>query len=218
MGRNITNRRSSHDITKPKRDDLTLPAAGGKLRRWRRVVITSFALLMLLAGVLWWFPQQVLTVDSGPVQAEALVVLGGGVTERPRRAAELFQAGEAPLVICSGLGDCNSNRRLLAQNGVPATAIQVECNSRNTSENARFTIALLRKQGVKSAILVTSWYHSRRALNCFEHYAPEIKFYSRPSHFAADRADWKPKGIEGYIRWEYAKNLGYLVRYGVWPL
>jgi uncharacterized SAM-binding protein YcdF (DUF218 family) len=187
-------------------------------RLWLKISAGLLAVLVGVAALLWFFPQQVLTVDSGPVSADVIVVLGGGSTERPRRAAELFQAGEAPRVLCSGLGDCESNQRLLANAGVPRPVIQLECKSRNTSENARFTIELLRKQGVKRVIIVTSWYHSRRALNCFEHYAPDLTFYSRPSYFAAARADWKPKGIEGYVRMEYAKNLGYLFRYGVNPL
>jgi len=70
---------------------------------------------------------------------------------------------------------------------------------------------------VKRVILVTSWYHSRRALATFEHYAPEIKFYSRPSYFAFARADWPRKGLSKRIYLEYAKLPGYWVRYGVWP-
>jgi uncharacterized SAM-binding protein YcdF (DUF218 family) len=188
-----------------------------KIRRRLLAALFLCGLALLLAFALWAFPQQILTVDSGPVKAEVLVILGGGSTERPRRAAELFHAGEAPRLLCSGEGDCRSNQRILVNAGVPRTVIEVECESRNTSENAQRTIALLREQGVKRVIIVTSWYHSRRALNCFEHYAPEMKFYSRPSYFAVARNDWQPKGIEGYVRMEYAKNLGYLIRYGVWP-
>jgi len=187
-------------------------------RRILKVLLALCGLLLLTAGALWFFPQQVLTVDSGPVNADVIVVLGGGSTERPQRAAELFKAGEAPVVICSGLGDCESNRRVLVQGGVPRPVIQLECDSRNTSENARLSIPLLRQLGARRVIIVTTWYHSRRALNCFEHYAPDLTFYSRPSYFAAARADWKPQGVAGYVRLEYLKNLGYLVRYGVWPL
>jgi len=187
-------------------------------RLWLKILAGSAAFVAALALLLWLFPNQVLTVDSGPGQADVMVVLGGGVTERPRRAAELFQSGEAPLVICSGLGDCESNQRLLVQGGVPSGAIRLECESKNTSENARFTIKLLRKLGVKKVIIVTSWYHSRRALHCFEHYAPDLTFYSRPSYFATARVDWKPQGIEHYVRTEYLKNVGYLFRYGVNPL
>lgn len=187
-------------------------------RHFRRLLLVSIPAFLVLGGLLWSFPQQVLTVESGPVRADAIVVLGGGMTERPNRAAELFQAGEAPLIICSGLGDCESNRQVLEAHGLTHTVIHLEPESRNTSENARFTVKLLRQLGVKRVIIVTSWYHSRRALNCFEHYAPDLTFYSRPSYFATARADWKPKGIEGYIRMEYLKNLGYIFRYGISPL
>jgi uncharacterized SAM-binding protein YcdF (DUF218 family) len=188
-----------------------------KIRRRLLAALFLCGLALLLAFALWAFPQQILTVDSGPVKADVLVILGGGSTERPRRAAELFHAGEAPRLLCSGEGDCRSNQRILVNAGVPRTVIEVECESRNTSENAQRTIALLREQGAKRIIIVTSWYHSRRALNCFERYAPELEFYSRPSYFAVARSDWKPMGIEGYVWMEYAKNLGYIFRHGVWP-
>jgi uncharacterized SAM-binding protein YcdF (DUF218 family) len=183
-----------------------------------KILIGFFGLLVLLglAGLL--FPCEILTVDSGPAEADALVVLGGGFRERPERAAELFKQGEAPRVICSGLGDCDSNRQLLIQMGVPAAAVSTEEKSRNTHENAEFTIAMLRAQHLKSAIIVTSWYHSRRALRCFEHVAPDIKFYSRPSYSGYAQADWKLNGIRKHVKSEYLKLLGYWVRYGVCPV
>lgn len=190
----------------------------GSRRKLLKIALASLATLLLGGLVLWFFPNQVLTVDSGPVNADVIVVLGGGSLERPQRAVELYQAGESPRILCSGQGDCESNQRFLVQGGVPREVVQLECDSRNTSENARFTIKWLRQLGARRVIIVTSWYHSRRAVNCFEHYAPDLTFYSRPSYFAAARADWKPLGVAGYVRSEYLKNLGYLVRYGVWPL
>jgi uncharacterized SAM-binding protein YcdF (DUF218 family) len=189
-------------------------------------------LCLLLLGVplaAWLFPQQVLTVDSGPVKADVLLVLGGGLSERPRRAAELFKAGEAPRIILSGKGDHQSHKRLLIAAGVPERAIEVEGKSTNTKENAEFTVAMLRAErqapsaereagGAKRVIIVTSWYHSRRALNCFRHYAPEIEFYSRPSYSGYSRAEWKPQGMGNRVKSEYVKLLGYWVRYGVCPL
>jgi uncharacterized SAM-binding protein YcdF (DUF218 family) len=187
-------------------------------RKTLKILIGFFGSLILLglAGLL--FPREILTVDSGPVKADALVVLGGGSHERPERAAELFKQGAAPRVICSGLGDCDSNRQLLIRAGVLATAVLTEEKSRNTHENAEFTIAMMRTQHLKSAIIVTSWYHSRRALRCFEHAAPGIKFYSRPSYSGYDRADWKFNGARKYVKSEYLKLLGYWVRYGVCPV
>lgn len=181
-------------------------------------VLGAIVAFLFAACGCYFFPQQVLTVDSGDVKADVLVVMGGGSTERPQRAAELFKAGEAPLIVCTGLGDADANQSCLTNAGVPESAILLESKSRTTRENAQFSIALLHAHGVKSAIIVTSWFHSRRALACFQHYAPDIKFYSRPSYAGYPRSDWKSKGINGYIRAEYEKLLGYWLRYGVCPL
>jgi uncharacterized SAM-binding protein YcdF (DUF218 family) len=187
----------------------------------RRLLWISFiAVVALLVAALacYFFPQQVLTVESGPVKADVLVILGGGMTERSGRAAELFKQGEAPKVLVSGFGDDVSNEHTLERDGVPTAAIILEPKSRTTRENAEFSIPLLRALGAKRVIIVTSWYHSRRSLACFEHYAPDIQFYSRPSYFGYSRADSNRKYINGYVKSEYVKLLGYWVCYGVCPL
>lgn len=191
-----------------------------RLTRPRLLRITlgfAVALLALLLAALS-FPQQVLCVENGPLQADAIVVLGGGSYERPQRAVELFREKAAPKIILTGAGDNNSNRRLLIKGGVPAAAIEQELASNTTRENAMFTIPLLRKEGVHKVILVTSWYHSRRALNCFRHYAHDLEFYSHPAYYAYQREEWTPQGIRGKIRAEYIKTLGYWLYYGVWPI
>ena len=189
-----------------------------KLRIWLKAFLALAATLLALTLTAYFFPHQVLTVDSGPVQADALVVLGGGGQERPARAAELFKAGAAPFIICTGAGDANIHKAWLVSAGIPATAIELETRSRTTLENAQFTITLLHAQHLKSAIIVTTWYHSRRALACFEHYGPDLKFYSRPSYFCWSKAEWKFHGVRGYIRAEYVKMLGYWILYGVCPV
>jgi len=195
----------------------SLPAQPASWKR-RLLWISLGAVVALLVAALacYLFPHQILTVDSGPVKADALVVLGG-IPDRAGHAAELFKQGDAPEILVSGNGDCVSNEKLLEQDGVTNAAIILECSSHTTRENAEFSIALLRAQGAKSAIIVTSWYHSRRALSCFRHYAPEIQFYSRPSHYAYARSEWSRAGIWRYIRLEYMKILGYWLRYGICP-
>jgi uncharacterized SAM-binding protein YcdF (DUF218 family) len=195
-------------------------ALNQKRNRRRRllVILAALPIALVLAGAAaWFFPQQILTVDSGPIKADAIVVLGG-TPDRAGRAAELFKEGEAPAVIVSGFGDDNSNRLLLEKDGVPKTDITVEGKSRTTRENAEFSIPLLRKMGARKVIIVTSWYHSRRGLMCFEHYAPDIRFYSRPSYFGYPRGDANRKYLKGYIKSEYVKLLGYWVIYGVCPI
>jgi len=189
-------------------------------KRWLLVISSVAVAALLLAGLTcYFFPQLVLTVDSGPVQADVLVVLGGAL-DRPQRAAELFQAGEASLIICSGYGDAAANEAYLTNSGVPMASISLEPQSTTTQENAQFSIPLLHALGARRVIIVTSWFHSRRALACFEHYEPDIKFYSRPSYFGYPRPAPGAgiKALAGSIKSEYLKLLGYWVCYGVCPL
>ncbi len=188
--------------------------------RFRRILgwlILSAALLFGAALLIYRSAPALLTVDSGECTASAMVVLGGDAYGRPARTAELFKAHAAPLVIASGDGDCDEMVRALKQNGIPESAIWREEKSGSTKENAEFSAALLRKAHLTSAIVVTSWYHSRRALNTFRKAAPDIHFYSRPSYWGLERSMWSQHGIGSHIRTEYVKLLGYWVRYGVKP-
>ena len=183
----------------------------------RRGLFAVFGLLAVLLSAALLFPQQTLCVDSGNVRADALVVLGGGSYERPIRAAKLFRSGAAPRVMVSGAGDDETNKRLLVSNGVPSPAIELEGKSRSTKENAQFSIPLLRALGAKHVVIVTSWYHSRRALHAFRHYAPDIQFYSRPSYYGYPSSQWSREGISRHIRAEYLKLPGYWLCYGICP-
>jgi uncharacterized SAM-binding protein YcdF (DUF218 family) len=183
----------------------------------RRLALAAALLLALAVTAALLFPQQVLVIDNGRIQADAIVLLGGGSGERPTRAAELFRAGAAPRILVSGAGDSGGNRLLLMNRGVPSGAIELEPNSKTTKENAQFSIPLLRAEGAKRVVVVTSWYHSRRALQCFRHYASDIQFYSSPSYFGFPRADWSRENLRRRIRAEYIKTLGYWLCYGVCP-
>jgi uncharacterized SAM-binding protein YcdF (DUF218 family) len=182
-----------------------------------RIVKWPIIILVLLGLIAWFYPEKFLTVDSGPVTADVLVVIGGGQHERALRAAQLFKLHAAPRIIVTGAGDDEINRRLLIANGVPSRAIEVEGKSENTFENAEFTGRLLRAENVHSAILVTSWYHARRAEKTFAHFIPEVRFYSRPSYFGFNRDDWKKGGLNKRMRLEFLKLPGYWIRYGVNP-
>lgn len=182
-----------------------------------RVLLVLLVALLVALAVAYACPEQVLTVDSGSVRAEVMVVLGGAPTERPQRAAELFKAGAAPLIICSGFGDAQLSKTVLLKAGVPAADILLEPDSLTTQENARFTIALLRAHHLTNAIIVTSWFHSRRARACFEHYAPDLKFYSRPDYVGYRADDPQRPYVRAHMRNEYWKLLGYWLCYGVWP-
>ena len=123
-------------------------------------------------------------------QAQAMVVLGGGVSppsgkatdinlgaaaDRVWYAARLFHAGKAPLLLLSGGSDPQrhafSEARAMAiflqDLGVPEQALVLEEASRNTLENAVFTAQLLNERGIRHVLLVTSALHMPRALALF---------------------------------------------------
>jgi uncharacterized SAM-binding protein YcdF (DUF218 family) len=175
--------------------------------------------LALLAGMAWFYPEKFLCVDSGKnVSADVIIVLGGGAKEqRAECAAELFKAHRASRILITGAGDDEINRQILLAHGVPANAIQLESESKTTHENAVYSLKILRAENVHSAILVTSWYHSRRTEKIFECFAPDIKFYSRPSYFGFAAADWKKTAVGRRMRLEFLKLPGYIIRYGMNP-
>jgi uncharacterized SAM-binding protein YcdF (DUF218 family) len=182
-----------------------------------RVILTLIFGIVTFGVVSLLFPQQALTVDSGYTKADEMVVLGGG-DGRAERAAELYQQGAAPGILVTGYGDCEINIALLEKGGVPTAVITAEPRALTTEQNAMFSVPILRKMGAQRVIIVTSWYHSRRAVACFEHFAPDIEFYSRPSYL-----DYRPDNINRarynqHVNLEYLKLLDYWVSYGVCPL
>lgn len=187
------------------------------LKRIFRLVKYLFLLTALLVAVAYFYPEKFLCVDSGRGSGDVIVLLGGGAHERPLRAAELYREHVAPRIIITGAGDDEISRQILLQNGVPASAIEVENQSKTTRENAVNTLKLLHAEKVNRVVLVTSWYHSRRAEKTFEHYGPDILFYSRPSYFGFDMADWKKTGTTKRMRLEFLKIPAYWIRFGINP-
>jgi uncharacterized SAM-binding protein YcdF (DUF218 family) len=193
-----------------------LSAVTIKRKRILRVVLAAAFLLLAAVLIAVLFPNRFLGIDSGPAKADVIIVLGGGSSDRPQRAAELLAQHAASRIIVSGAGDDEIYRDILEHSGVPPAFIELEPDSRTTKENAQDSIQLLRRENIHSAIIVTSWYHSRRALKCFEHYAPDIRFYSRPTSYDGTDAGWTPRENRR-ILFEYPKLMGYWVRYGVCP-
>jgi uncharacterized SAM-binding protein YcdF (DUF218 family) len=182
-----------------------------------RLARPLLAVVAIVGLALLFIPQPLLTIDSGEAKGDVLIVLGGGSTERPDRGAELFKAGVAPKILVSGSGDCDRNAQWMEARGVPANAITIEGQSLTTFENAKFAAPLLRQMGARRVVLVTSWYHSRRALACFQHFSPGIQFYSRPSYVGSPYGEWISQSTLGYVRSEYVKLIGYWLYHGVSP-
>jgi uncharacterized SAM-binding protein YcdF (DUF218 family) len=168
--------------------------------------------ICLLGIAALFLAKPLLCIQRGPAKADAIVVLGGESVFRPERALELFNAGAAPAIIVSGDGHKGDIETYLLAKGLPASAIQLEPYSQSTKENAEFTCSILKSNHVTSAIIVTSWFHSRRSLASFEHFAPSIQFSSLPT------LKHEPFRLESWrVLKEYLKIGWYIVRYQIPP-
>jgi len=174
-----------------------------------------------LAGIatatgLYW-SGSLLTIEHKPASADVMVILGGEWVYRPKYTLELYEQRLAPYIIVSGDGDTHEIKRWLAAKNLPEAAIRTEQRSVNTKQNAEFTVPLLREQKARRVILVTSWFHSRRALACFRKAAPEIEFISLPTIADRPKSHWPNRYERKMVLREYLKLGWYWVRYGVWP-
>jgi uncharacterized SAM-binding protein YcdF (DUF218 family) len=136
-------------------------------------------------------PYPALTLEATP-QADAIVVLGGSVAGRhpPQRpyiglnsastrvwyAAELYRARKAKWVVVAAGGqpefsdqqvEAQAIAEMLVVLGVPAQAIRLDAQSRNTRENASNSRQILDELGARRVLLVTSAQHMPRAMKTF---------------------------------------------------
>lgn len=151
-------------------------------------------------------------------KADALIVLGGEPLARPTEAARLYKEGVAPKVFVTGLGDAARNRQILTSAGVPAARIVTESKSTTTYENALLLKPLLEAAKVRSALIVTSPFHTRRALATFRKVMPDISFGVTDASIG-----WwgRPEGrgdVNRFAAIEFLKTAEYWLLYGVSPI
>lgn len=183
--------------------------------------LQRLAVLVVVVGIVilgaFFVAPRWLIVETTPSPADAIIVLGGDTNARPARAAELFHQGIAPRVIVSGIGDDGVNRHVLTNLGVTAAAVQREADSLTTKQNAEFSVRLLRVEKATNVVIVTSWYHSRRALACFRKVAPEIQFHSCPTVADRPRILFPDKYDRSRVLMEYLKVGYYWFVHGIRP-
>ena len=200
-------------------------------RATRRLVsvVTVVAAVYLLAfhsPLTWWLASP-LKVVQAPTSSDAIVVFAGGVgesgsagegcQERVKQAVALYQQGYARhLIFSSGylfvFQEPEIMRALAIELGVPASSILLETRAKNTMENVSRTAEVVRRNGWRNILLVSSPYHMRRALLTWRKLAPDITVIPTPvshSQFYAHRHGATPKQIQGIIH-EYAGIVLYL--------
>ncbi|HSE31989.1 MAG TPA: YdcF family protein [Pyrinomonadaceae bacterium] len=147
---------------------------------WRRVV-RWLPVLIVFWFVLAWVGARALIVQQDLPTADAIVILSGSSTyvERTQKAAELYRQGRAPLIVLTDDntrgGWSNALQRNpyfverahdeLTKQGVPPDKIRVAPGiAASTRDEALIIRDYALAQRLKSILIVTSAYHSRRAL------------------------------------------------------
>jgi len=186
---------------------------------WRQAALILALLVLILGGNRWVAMGLARSLERrhlppNPMPAAgAIVVLGGGtespdsprpITEvngagdRVLYAAWLYQQGKAPVILASGgLLDWELRQNTSAQNmkallqmiGVPAEAILLQPESRNTYEDALYSARLLKEKGIRRILLVTSAWHMPRSVRLFQ--AQGLEVVPAPTDFHVTDADWK---------------------------
>jgi len=147
--------------------------------RWRAVAlpgVVGFVIFVVNAAP--WL------VVSRPERSDAIVVLAGETDQRPQLGLKLLDGGYAPVMII----DVPAEQRVyqwtspeLAErwvSGLPQAAKIKICriSGLSTKAEANDAAGCLQKIPAKTVLLVTSDFHTRRALSTFEHELPQRKF------------------------------------------
>jgi hypothetical protein len=143
----------------------------------------AFALLAGLSAALAARAGNYLLVDA-PQRSDVILALAGETDHRPARALELLAQGYGRKVIINvpaGAKVYGSSEVELAQQyfqSLPHAAAISVCpiEGLSTKEESKDAEKCLDREGAKSVLIVTSDYHTRRALEIFRHEIPARKF------------------------------------------
>lgn len=138
-----------------------------------------------------------LDLEDPLAKADAIVALSGDEGPRTDTAVDLWKRGYAPTLIFAGsaldpdsISSADIMKREAVAAGVPAAAIIVEPFSATTEENAVRVVKIMSAKGLRTAILVTSPYHQRRAAILFTRAAAPAQITLR--NYPARDPQWDP--------------------------
>ncbi|MCS6952686.1 MAG: YdcF family protein [Bryobacterales bacterium] len=145
-----------------------------------------------------------------PQRAELIVVLAGDWWgNRILKAGELVRQGYAPQALVSGpdgaygYHECDLAIPFAVRHGYPESwFLHLHIRARSTREEAQAVLAELRRRRVRSVLIVTSDYHTRRAGAIYRSLAPaelQIRVVAAPDAFFRPDRWWQTR--EGRKQW-----------------
>ena len=176
------------------------------------LVLSSSAWLPAIGG--WLAIPATLDLAS----ADAIAVHGGNPL-RTDYALELYRRGLAPELWQTGYARTQSVFLETIEHERPQQAFHFLTTTSTWSDGTQIA-ATIRSRKLHSVIIVTDWWHSRRALCSTEQqlqgYDVAISFESSPSP-AGPSNWWRNAEIRGDVSSELVKMVFYTLRYGMRP-
>ena len=187
------------------------------------ITLSIVAALLIIVAVthrLWLEAiARFLIVDDELSPADAIVVLGGGGKERIEHGVKLYNSGYAARIIMTGMvhnlpGVTTTWAGFAMQEavalGVPEDVIIPEEQAIDTDENAEYVKEIMVDRGLKSAIVVSSPYHMRRARAIFRKVFKDqagisLQFSSVEDSSFQVQGWWKRKRDRSRVIWEYRR-------------
>ena len=167
-----------------------------------------------------------LTLPPRVEAADAIVVFGGD-HRRLQPAIDLYRAGVAPALWYTGASaeselptrdHAQVAHDMAVAQGVPGEAITLLATA-NTWEDGQQIAELAQARGVDSLLVVTSWYHSRRALCVLQYHMADsgIQVYYQPAATGDFDASnwWQSASSYRLINRELSKLIFYRLNYGI---
>jgi uncharacterized SAM-binding protein YcdF (DUF218 family) len=159
--------------------------------------------------------------DTQQTQFDVILILGNPANDdgsiaplaqsRVLEGIRQFRAGVAPRLLLTGgavknqFVEAEVMRQFALSQGVPASAIFTEDQSRNTLQNALFSYKIMQAHDWTSARVVSSPSHLRRASLIFKHYPLAWQMHAAP--YPPDYPLWKviyvwvsEAGYTSYVR------------------
>jgi uncharacterized SAM-binding protein YcdF (DUF218 family) len=186
-----------------------------------------------------WEPQS--NIDNKKIYDTGIILSGfmsrdkengslsfGEAADRLTEGLILYRTGKIKTIIISGgSGSLNDDTResilakaFLTENcGVPDSAVLIDPVSRNTYENAVESKKVMNAEGLKSAIIITSAWHMRRAEACFRKVGLNVAIHPTDGMYGIQGTsvfDIIIPGTRNIIRWEnYMHEITGIIMYKI---
>jgi len=142
-------------------------------------LFSLLVLMLLVLSVLFVdFVYKTFSLSQREVQADAIVVLTGGLG-RIEEGVKLYRAGKGRMLFLIGVDPLVKKGELFRGEG--SENVYLENVSRNTLENAVYARDLIARHKVNSVKLITSRYHIKRSIILFRNALPkDVAIYPHP--------------------------------------